>query len=192
MKKNYDEICIKSIDEPEGFYNNGLPIVRPVASKIFKGKINSQTVCFYMKDSRISGGATGNREGLKYIAAAYVAYMNDWPLFVWNDSAGANIGEGIVALNRGGQGFMMNSLLSENLNYIKFKKYINNVPDERLRELFEELDETFGLDDKHFKKGRRNFQFVAVGIGSSAGLDVYGSSQASIQLLLDPTQVIVE
>ena len=65
-----------------------------------------------MKDSRVSGGSTGSREGLKYIAAAYLSYLNDWPLYVWNDSAGANIMEGVISLNRGAEGFMMNTLLT--------------------------------------------------------------------------------
>ena len=141
--------------------------------------------CFYMKDSRVSGGSTGSREGLKYIAAAYLAYLKDWPLYVWNDSAGANIMEGVVSLNRGAEGFMMNALLTGRAGSAAFRSYVEHTPDPELGRLFRELNDLFGLSFETPDRKHRSFQLIAVGIGSSAGLDVYGSSQASIQVLLD-------
>ena len=158
---------------------------RPVGAKIFCGTIEGRKVCFYMKDSRISGGSTGKREGLKYLAAAYISYLNNWPLYVWNDSAGANIMECVVSLNRGAEGFMINTLLSENVDYRTFKLYTDNVGNPDLKNLFQELDRQFEFSEPRDSVRERSVRLVAVGIGSSAGLDVYGSSQTTIQLLLD-------
>lgn len=156
----------------------------PVGSKIFIGTINGKEACFYMKDFRIIGGATGDLEGLKYGAACYLAYLKGYPLYMWNDSAGANIKQGVVSLNRGGQGFMMNSLLRQNVSPEKFKRYTENVSDPSLKQVFQELNEKFNLStDKPAANGRP--MIIAVGTGASAGLDVYGSSQATIQLILD-------
>jgi acetyl/propionyl-CoA carboxylase alpha subunit/acetyl-CoA carboxylase carboxyltransferase component len=169
------EIIIKSIDC--GSDNT------PVGSKIYAGKINGHDVIYYMKDFRINGGATGDLEGRKYCAAAYIAGMKKIPLYVWNDSAGANINQGVVSLNRGAEGFMMNSLIAGNTGYDEFLKYVSAVPDPALRSLFEEIDgmsETAAIG----KTGSRSM-LIAVGIGASAGLDVYGSSQATFQILLN-------
>jgi acetyl/propionyl-CoA carboxylase alpha subunit/acetyl-CoA carboxylase carboxyltransferase component len=180
------EILIPSIDEANNGSGGPQQLAdRPVGSKIFTGTINGSPACFYMKDSRVSGGSTGSREGLKYIAAAYLSYMNDWPLYVWNDSAGANIMEGLVSLNRGAEGFMMNTLLTERSDGATFRNYVEHTADERLVALFRELNGLFGLSYRALDRRHRSFQLTAVGIGSSAGLDVYGSSQASIQILLD-------
>ena len=180
------EILIPSIDEMNNVPEGPQQLAgRPVGSKIYAGTINGAPACFYMKDSRVSGGSTGSREGLKYIAAAYLSYMSDWPLYVWNDSAGANIMEGLVSLNRGAEGFMMNTLLTERSDSAAFRNYVEHTADERLIALFHELDGMFGLTYHTLDRGHRSFQLTAVGIGSSAGLDVYGSSQASIQILLD-------
>jgi acetyl/propionyl-CoA carboxylase alpha subunit/acetyl-CoA carboxylase carboxyltransferase component len=180
------EIMIPSIDEIQGAHADPQQIAsRPVGSKIYAGTINGAPACFYMKDSRVSGGSTGSREGLKYIAASYLSYMKDWPLYVWNDSAGANIMEGLVSLNRGAEGFMMNTLLTERADSTMFRNYVEHTADERLIALFRELNGLFGLAYDTLDRAHRSFQLTAVGIGSSAGLDVYGSSQASIQILLD-------
>jgi acetyl/propionyl-CoA carboxylase alpha subunit/acetyl-CoA carboxylase carboxyltransferase component len=180
------EIRIPSIDESPGEQAGGLQLItRPVGSKIFHGTINGTPACFYMKDSRVSGGSTGSREGLKYIAAAYLSYLKDWPLYVWNDSAGANIMEGVISLNRGAEGFMMNTLLTGRAGCATLGRYVDNIPDGDLRALFTELERHFGLSRSGLDDPHRSFQLTAVGIGSSAGLDVYGSSQASIQILLD-------
>ena len=180
------EIRIPSVDESPGETASELRIItRPVGSRIYQGTINGIPACFYMKDSRVSGGSTGSREGLKYIAAAYLSYLNDWPLYVWNDSAGANIMEGIISLNRGAEGFMMNTLLTGRAGSASFSGYVDNTSDSELRALFRELDRHFGLSRDRLDARHRSFQLTAVGIGSSAGLDVYGSSQASIQILLD-------
>jgi acetyl/propionyl-CoA carboxylase alpha subunit/acetyl-CoA carboxylase carboxyltransferase component len=180
------EIRIPSIDDSLSGPSSALQIIgRPVAARIYKGAINGTPACFYMKDSRISGGSTGSREGLKFTAAAYLSYLNDWPLYVWNDSAGANIMEGLVSLNRGAEGFMMNALLTETTDRATFRRYTANAPDPDLKKLFKELDDMPGVTGEGPGGRRRSFQLTAVGIGSSAGLDVYGSSQASIQIQLD-------
>lgn len=180
------EIRIPSIDDMSEGPARELQIInRPVGAKIFQGMMSGAPACFYMKDSRVSGGSTGSREGLKYIAAAYISYLNDWPLYVWNDSAGANIMEGVISLNRGAEGFMMNTLLTGRSGSGVFASYIENTADADLVKLFRELDREFGLDRSSLDRPHRSFQLTAVGIGSSAGLDVYGSSQASIQILLD-------
>ncbi|MBN1500072.1 MAG: hypothetical protein JW982_07955 [Spirochaetes bacterium] len=156
---------------------------RQVGAKIYTGTIDGNEVCFYMKDYRILGGATGDLEGLKYGAACYFAYMKAVPLYVWNDSAGANIKEGVVSLNRGGQGFMMNSLLSHNVDGLTFKNYIENIYDEKLKSVLAKMNDKYSFNPNADHKS--NTMVVAVGVGASAGLDVYGSSQATIQIILD-------
>ncbi len=153
------------------------------ASKIYSGTINSSPVLYYMKDFRVNGGATGDLEGRKYCAAAYIAGVKGLPLYVWNDSGGANIRQGIVSLNRGAEGFMMNSLIAGNATYSEFVKYVRSAPDPALRELFSEIDGLPGLAPDAAPRGR--CMLVAVGIGASAGLDVYGSSQATFQMLMN-------
>lgn len=180
------EIRIPSIDDAQEAAASEFQLInRPAGAKIYQGAIGGSPACFYMKDSRVSGGSTGSREGLKYIAAAYLSYLNDWPLYVWNDSAGANIMEGIISLNRGAEGFMMNTLLTERSGAAAFTSYRQHTADPELKKLFRELDERFDLTPEKLDRRHRSFQLTAVGIGSSAGLDVYGSSQASIQILLD-------
>ena len=171
-----EEVKIDFIDNNE----KGLP----VGSKIFIGKINGKQACFCMKDFRINGGATGDLEGLKYGAAGYLSYLKGWPLYVWNDSAGADIKQGMVSLNRGGQGFMMNSLIRQNVSPDKFRRYTESVTDPSLKAVFKQLNEKFNISaDKPATNGKP--MVIAVGTGASAGLDVYGSSQATIQLILD-------
>ncbi|MCP4136624.1 MAG: hypothetical protein GY754_36980 [bacterium] len=180
------EIMIESIDGTINPDESEGPDL--VGGKMLHGTIGGEEACFYMKDSRINGGATGNKEGLKYTAAAYISYLMDWPFYVWNDSAGANIKEGVVSLNRGAEGFMLNTLLVERVTYEKFRRYTTHANDPVLRELFHELDSRFSFPEKPLSARGERFQFIVVGIGSSAGLDVYGASQAAIQLMLDSEQ----
>ncbi len=168
------ELTIPSIDDdPEN----------PVAARIILGSMNGTQALFYMKDFRIRGGSTGDREGRKYVAAGYIALMKGIPLYVWNDSGGANIKEGVVSLNRGAQGFMMNTFLAGTAGIDKFLRYRKNLPDSGMSALFDELDSMLSLNEAEARRGKA--MLVAIGIGASAGLDVYGSSQATIQLLLD-------
>ncbi|MCL2026581.1 MAG: hypothetical protein FWG92_07240, partial [Leptospirales bacterium] len=178
----YEEIFIDTVD-----FNLPDDDTKPViAAKIFTGRLNGRNVCFYMKDSRISGGATGNLEGLKYAAAVYFSYLKGLPLYVWNDGAGANISQGVISISRASEGFMMNALSGMDLE--NFKKYTAGVLDLRLNKLFTTIERQF------FKDGlpspdKKEFHFItAVGIGSSAGLDVYGSSQSPVQIILDSEQ----
>lgn len=182
-----DEIRIESIDYYFSNSTGNNPVSNIVGAKIFYGKICGNEACFFMKDSGINGGATGNLEGLKYIAAAYISFLKGWPFYVWNDGAGANIKEGIVSLNRGAEGFMMNSLLV-NGDYLKFRNYIDHNPDAILKKMFKILDERFSFNHTDGAADKRRLSVVAVGIGSSAGLDVYGSSQAVLQIMLDSNE----
>ncbi|MEM7182609.1 MAG: carboxyl transferase domain-containing protein, partial [Spirochaetota bacterium] len=184
-KNSYFEVKIPSIDET--VWKNpktGKEEIKPVGSKIFIGKLCGNDACFYIKDSRISGGASGNLEGLKYIAAVYISSQKKIPIYVWNDGAGANIKEGVIALNRAGQGFMMNALIGASNSDQIFDKYTIQNSDPILKNLFQEL-ETSILGEIQVSKPVTKPFMIAVGIGSSTGLDVYGSSQMAIQVMLD-------
>lgn len=176
----YEELLVDTID----MNVPGAAEQPKVAAKIFVGKVCGIDACFYMKDSRINGGATGDLEGLKYLAAVYISYLKGWPLYVWNDGAGANILQGMVSLIRGSEGFMMNTL--SGVDRETFLSYARNVPDERVTKLFASIENQFFA--KGYGEGRSYHFMAAVGIGSSAGLDVYGSSQAPVQLILDSEQ----
>ncbi|MDH5716064.1 MAG: hypothetical protein OEZ22_00325 [Spirochaetia bacterium] len=185
----YQEIKIKSIDNTEWLNpKTEKKEIKPVGAKIFLGKIKEKEAYFYMKDSRISGGATGNLEGLKFLASCYLSYIQQIPLYIWNDGAGANIKEGMVSLNRAAEGFMMNTLLWEKVSKDEFFKYLAYHPDDTIKALFEEIDKQFNITIDHINLNKNNFYTVAVGVGASAGLDVYGSSQAAIQVMLDSQQ----
>lgn len=177
------EIQIPSIDQIQ--WKNpktGKEEYKPVGAKIFLGLLGTSHALFFMKDSRINGGATGDLEGLKYIAALYLAYQWKIPIYVWNDGAGANIREGMISLNRAGQGFMMNSLIHTKDDK-KFYEFTHKNSDKRITELCKELDEKILKQITHIPPGK--CLGIAVGIGSSTGLDVYGSSQLPIQIMLD-------
>ncbi len=179
------EIRLPSIDEKEYVDpKTGKRGFQPVGARLYYGRIDDQAAVFFMKDSRVRGGATGNLEGLKYVAAGYLAYMQNVPLYVWNDGAGANIKEGVISLNRAAQGFMFNTLLAENVDAASFRAYVDNNFDPALKTIIAEVQAT-GLIRDDAANPRQPLFTVAVGIGSSAGLDVYGSSQATLQVLLD-------
>ncbi|MDH4199282.1 MAG: carbamoyl-phosphate synthase subunit L, partial [Spirochaetia bacterium] len=182
------EILIDTIDKLEWIDpKTGKKSIKPVGGKIYTGTITKKPAIFYMKDSRISGGASGDLEGLKYVAAAYIAYINNLPLYVWNDGAGANIKEGMISLNRAAEGFMMNALLGGRVSREVFLKYTRQFPDPKLCELFSHLDGLLKTELASIPQGS-NFFMVGVGIGSSTGLDVYGSSQMAIQVMVDAEQ----
>ena len=179
------EVLIQSIDGMAGESAAG-KARSPVAAKIYEGLIAGRPAVFFIKDSRISGGATGDLEGQKYAAACCYAYLKDVPLYVWNDGAGANVRQGMVSLNRAAEGFMMNALLAHGVDYARFLSTVGHSEDPGLRDLFQEVDGTFGLAKAvEGKSAPRSFFLVAVSVGSSSGLDVYGASQAAIQVLLD-------
>ena len=178
------EVILQGIDRiPYVDAKTGREGFQPVGARVYIGTMAGQPVVFYMKDSRIRGGATGNLEGLKYVAAAYLAYTHKAPLYVWNDGAGANIKEGVISLNRAAQGFMFNALLARNVDAETFRRYTDRNFDPALHAVISEVTEKF--PQAQFAAGREPLFTVAVGIGSSAGLDVYGSSQATLQVLLD-------
>ncbi|MCR9142855.1 MAG: carbamoyl-phosphate synthase subunit L [bacterium] len=178
------EVIVPGIDRIE--YTDpktGKAGYKPVGARVYQGKIDGRPVVFFMKDSRVRGGATGNLEGLKYVAAAYLAYLEKTPLYVWNDGAGANIKEGVISLNRAAQGFMFNTLLAQNVDEETFRRYTDRSFDPALHVVISEIREQFSPAASEFE--HEPLFTVAVGIGSSAGLDVYGSSQATLQVLLD-------
>ena len=180
--KNFHEITIDSIDSTT-FFNpkSQKKEVKTVGSKIYLGKTNGSEACFYMKDSRVSGGATGDLEGLKYIASCMISFFSKIPLYVWNDGAGANVKEGIISLNRAAEGFMFNSLIGANVSLRTFQRTIKGLPDRRLHNLLKEIHKRFPPVPR---QGNSSF-VISVGIGSSSGLDVYGASQGAIQVMLD-------
>ena len=183
------EVLIESID---GVASDGAANTKaraPVGAKIYEGLMAGRPAVFFIKDSRISGGATGDLEGRKYAAACYYAYLRDAPLYVWNDGAGANVRQGMVSLNRAAEGFMMNALVAHGVSYDRFLSTVRSTEDPALRDLFQELDRGFGLAKAvEGKQGPRSFFPVAISVGSSSGLDVYGSSQAAIQIIQDSEQ----
>ncbi len=182
-QNSFHEFTIDDIDATE-FLNpkTGLREIKKVGSKIYLGEIGSHGACFYMKDSRISGGATGDLEGLKYVAACCISFFKKIPLYVWNDGAGANIKEGIISLSRAAEGFMFNALIGARVDKAEFHNYVMNLPDKRIQTLYHKLHDQFyeGVERNDFGSF-----IISVGIGSSTGLDVYGSSQTGVQIMLD-------
>jgi acetyl/propionyl-CoA carboxylase alpha subunit/acetyl-CoA carboxylase carboxyltransferase component len=157
-----------------------------VGSKIYIGTINNIPAVLYLKDSRISGGATGDLEGLKYVAACWLSIIHNCPLYVFNDGAGANIKQGMVSLNRAAEGFFMNALMGTDYNPQKIYEMIKIHDDKILIKIIDKINDLFNYDFKKIEN--KNYYIVAVGVGSSTGLDVYGSSQAAIQVMVDDEQ----
>ena len=180
------EILIPGIDaKTRKHRETGAEEKIPVGSRLFEGNIAGKGACFYIKDSRVRGGATGDLEGMKYIAACYMAFMRGIPLYVFNDGAGANIREGMISLNRAGEGFMLNALVHAETRALDFFSWLDAHADDRLRNLIAEIDGIFAFTRENILPGAF---IVAVGIGSSTGLDVYGSSQAAIQCMIDSAE----
>lgn len=179
-----EEITVPGVDDC--LLESGSGTYR-VAGKIFLGRVCGSEALFYLKDFRVRGGATGDREGMKYAAAIFLARARGCPLYVWNDSAGANINEGMISLNRGGQGFMLNSLISNRAGDEEFEACVLNHPDRGLGALYRDITARYGTAGETAAGPRPNF-IVSVGTGSSAGLDVYGASQTAVQILLDSEQ----
>lgn len=178
---SYKEILIPEVDyDPETLKKN------TVGSKIYFGNINQIPAVLYLKDSRISGGATGDLEGLKYVAACWLAVINNCPLYVFNDGAGANIRQGMVSLNRAAEGFFMNALLGAGYSPKKIYEMIQIHDDKKMISIIDKLNQLFNYNFNN--STNQNYYIVAVGVGSSTGLDVYGSSQAAIQIMVDDEQ----
>ncbi|MGV3664750.1 MAG: carboxyl transferase domain-containing protein [Leptospira bouyouniensis] len=187
---SFKEILIPGLDFLENDSSTEGKQIQKVGAKIYLGKLACGDVLFFLKDSRIAGGATGDKEGKKYLSAAYIAYRKDIPLYVWNDGAGANIKEGMVALNRASEGFFITALLTHRVKSKEFRSAIESHNDSIISKFLLNLET---LPDLNFKKyspdeSPNQCYVVAVGVGSSTGLDVYGSSQASIQVILDEEQ----
>ncbi len=186
QENKFREILLNSIDN--FIWKNpktGQREIKPVGGKIYIGNIQNIPACFYMKDSKVSGGATGNLEGLKYIAACYISFLLKIPLYVWNDGAGANIKEGMISLKRAAQGFMMNAIGDSNITEKTLLQFIKHSADPVLKKLLVEV-KSFIESNKEISSLPNGKTFItAIGIGSSTGLDVYGSSQAAIQIMLD-------
>lgn len=174
------EILLPSIDGPADSRV-------AVGSRIYAGKIRGEDAVFYFKDSRIAGGATGDLEGRKYVAACWLSVAKGCPLYVWNDGAGANIKQGMVSLNRAGEGFFMNALMGANLTPSEIYREIERHDDPVMKQVVDEISVQEGVDGIKNPPASQAFA-VAVGVGSSTGLDVYGSSQAAIQVMVDDEQ----
>ncbi|EPG76490.1 carbamoyl-phosphate synthase L chain, ATP-binding domain protein [Leptospira fainei serovar Hurstbridge str. BUT 6] len=186
---SFEEVLVPNLDFGETENSDSGERI-PIGAKIYVGRIGGSEAVFFLKDSRIAGGATGDKEGKKYLAGAYIAYRKDVPFYVWNDGAGANIKEGMVSLNRAAEGFFINALLSHRVSAKEFQSAIRSHNDLEVRKLCDQLEKTLGWRFKAYQpEDRPKLCFVvAVGVGSSTGLDVYGSSQASLQVLLDEEQ----
>ncbi|EQA43788.1 carbamoyl-phosphate synthase L chain, ATP-binding domain protein [Leptospira broomii serovar Hurstbridge str. 5399] len=186
---SFKEVLLAGLDFDEKGNSDSSERI-PIGAKIYIGHIAGSEAVFFLKDSRIAGGATGDKEGKKYLAGAYIAYRKDVPFYVWNDGAGANIKEGMVSLNRAAEGFFINALLAHRVNAKEFQSAIRSHNDLEVRRLCDRLEKTQNLGFRTYQsEDRPKFCFVvAVGVGSSTGLDVYGSSQASLQVLLDEEQ----
>ncbi|MEQ8352675.1 MAG: carboxyl transferase domain-containing protein [Leptospiraceae bacterium] len=156
--------------------------LRRIGSRLFAGEMHNQDCLFYIKDSRVNGGATGNLEGQMYVASLHYAYLSDTPIYIWNDGAGANIKEGMIALNRAAEGFFFNALTSNRPKYDEYFRRCTEIQDPEIHELLSDVESMVESDGKIQPE---SFFLAAVGMGSSTGLDVYGSSQAPIQVMLD-------
>ena len=78
---------------------------------------------------------------------------------------------------------MMNTLMRSSLDDEHFTRYVINNPDPAMQNVIKDIEPLIQSSSE------QNFPFVvSVGIGSSAGLDVYGASQAAVQVLLDSPQ----
>lgn len=155
-----------------------------IGCRLYRGTMHGQLALFYIKDSRINGGATGNLEGQMYAASVHLAYLTDTPIYVWNDGAGANIKEGMVSLNRAAQGFFFNAITSARPDYREYRRRVEVLDDAVLKEVLQDA-QTLAETGRPLSRGPRSFFLAAIGMGSSTGLDVYGSSQAPIQIMLD-------
>ena len=155
-----------------------------IGCRLFRGTMHGEPCLFYIKDSRINGGATGDLEGQMYVASIHYAYLSDCPIYIWNDGAGANIKEGMVSLNRAAEGFFFNALVSHRPNYSEYLKNCEEIQDPGLEELLKEVA-SMTAEQRQQSAAPERFFLVAVGMGSSTGLDVYGSSQAPLQIMLD-------
>ncbi len=179
------EVRIPSVDDTNA----------PVGARIYRGAIAGTEAVFFMKDSRIKGGATGDREGRKYASAIILAYLLDRPLYVWNDGAGADIREGMISLNRAAEGFFLNALCGSRAPYSRFYDLLCAHPDPVLRALYDELvslmpelERRSAAPHSSPLRAPQRFFVTAIGVGSATGLDVYGSSQAALQVMLDSPQ----
>ncbi len=178
---SYREIQVPYID-----YDPIYKTKNTVGSKIFIGTMAGIPAVLYLKDSRISGGATGDLEGLKYVVACWIGIVKGYPVYVFNDGAGANIKQGMVSLNRAAEGFFINALIGAGYSPAKIYEYIKIHSDTKLLKIINEINK---LENLHITASLEQKTFiVAVGIGSSTGLDVYGSSQAAIQIMVDDEQ----
>lgn len=186
VKECLDPSSYREIKVPYVDYDPKTKQENIVGSKIYEGNIGNIPAILYLKDSRISGGATGDLEGLKYFAACWIGAVKGYPIYVFNDGAGANIKQGMVALNRAAEGFFINSLIGAGYSPKKIYDYIKIHSDKKLLEIIEEINkiENFIIEENTEQKAF----LVAVGVGSSTGLDVYGSSQAAIQIMVDDEQ----
>ena len=160
----------------------------PVGSRIYTGLVRGSDAVFYFKDSRIAGGSTGDLEGRKYIAACWLAITKGWPLYIWNDGAGANIKQGMVALNRAAEGFFLNALIGARLTPRQAYSEIQKHPDVIVKQIVDETTQELKLESAFEFPPATPTYSVAVGVGSSTGLDVYGSSQSAIQVMIDDEQ----
>ncbi|MFN3604957.1 MAG: carboxyl transferase domain-containing protein [Leptonema sp. (in: bacteria)] len=186
VRECFDPFSYREIQVPFVDYDPDTQKENVVGSKIYEGTIGEIPAIMYLKDSRISGGATGDLEGLKYFVACWIGAAKGYPIYIFNDGAGANIKQGMISLNRAAEGFFINALIGAGYSPLKIYNYIKIHSDPYLRKIIDTINDKENLTIKESLE-QKSF-IVAVGVGSSTGLDVYGSSQAAIQIMVDDEQ----
>lgn len=90
--------------EDKGFYGDG--------AVTGSGKIDGRQVFVYSQDFTVHGGSLGEMQAERIAALQETALRNGCPLIQINDSGGARIQEGVLALNGYGKIFRNNTLAS--------------------------------------------------------------------------------
>jgi biotin-[acetyl-CoA-carboxylase] ligase BirA-like protein len=161
-----------------------------VESRLFVGEVDGKKAVVYYKDPTAPfRGATGDLEGLKKFAFNYLAYVifQATPVEI-NDGSGANVSQGMKALKRAGQGFAANTLTSGLSTPEKFLRYLKNIEDPVIRKLIDDLNRLHAPGTSLsglLRRVKRPSVSVSLQAGSGSGLDVYGSSQTVIQIMID-------
>lgn len=144
----------------------------------------------YFTDYRFAGGAFGNAQGQKLVAANLFAYLDQIPLVVFNDGAGANIKEGTISLDRSAEDFMMKVITGGFGDPERFSRYVNHHPDQILfRQLIDAYRRNRKLDNVAFNdlvaRVKRQIVKIAAQVGAGIGMVVYGSSLEEFQLMVN-------
>lgn len=155
-----------------------------------RGLVDGLEYYGYFTDYRFAGGAFGNAQGQKLVAANLFAYLDQIPLVVFNDGAGANIKEGTISLDRSAEDFMMKVITGGFGSPERFARYVNHHPDQVLfRKLIDAYRSNRKLDNVAFNdlvsRVKNQIVKIAAQIGAGIGMVVYGSSLEEFQLMVN-------